>query len=144
MTLDLADEEYGTVRQPGRHITIEGSSSRSPEISPRRRDVNRSEWKSAPLAVQKVSSDLQKTAILDGIRVLDFSNIIAGPAAGRTLAEFGADVIRIDAPSPQAGPFATMWFGVDVNQGKRAVILDLKSDRGQLALAEMILSLIHI
>ena len=85
-----------------------------------------------------MSPDLQKKPILDGIRVLDFSNIIAGPATGRTLAEFGADVVRIDSPAPQAGPFATMWFGVDVNQGKRAVILDLKTKDGKTALAELV------
>ena len=76
--------------------------------------------------------------MLAGIKVLDFSNIIAGPAAGRTLAEFGAEVIRIDPPAPQAGPFATMWFGIDVNQGKRAIILDLKTEAGRQAVAEML------
>jgi len=76
--------------------------------------------------------------MLDGVRVLDFSNIVAGPAAGRSLAEHGADVIRIDPPAPQAGPYATMWFGVDVNQGKRAVVLDLKTDAGKAALARLV------
>jgi hypothetical protein len=46
------------------------------------------------------------------------------PATGG--AEFGADVVRIDPPAPIAGPRHTMWFGLDVNQGKRALILDLK------------------
>ena len=76
--------------------------------------------------------------MLEGVRVLDFSNIVAGPAAGRTLAEHGADVIRIDPPAPQAGPYATMWFGVDVNQGKRAAVLDLKSDAGKAVLARLV------
>ena len=70
--------------------------------------------------------------------MLDFSNIVAGPAAGRTLAEHGADVVRIDPPAPLAGPFATMWFGVDVNQGKRALVLDLKTEAGKTALARLV------
>ena len=76
--------------------------------------------------------------MLTGVRVLDLSNVVAGPAAGRTLAEHGADVIRIDPPSPQAGPRNTMWFGVDVNQGKRAIILDLKTSAGRDALAKLV------
>ena len=138
VTIDLADAQHGVVRQSGRHITIEGTSTTSPDVAPRRSDMSLSEWSSPPLARPEVSLEAQRAPILEGIRVLDFSNIIAGPAAGRTLAEFGADVIRIDAPAPQAGPFATMWFGVDVNQGKRAVILDLKTDDGKTALAEML------
>ena len=138
VTIDLADAQHGVVRQSGRHITIEGASTTSPDVAPRRSDMSLSEWSSPPLARPEVSLEAQRAPILEGIRVLDFSNIIAGPAAGRTLAEFGADVIRIDAPAPQAGPFATMWFGVDVNQGKRAVILDLKTDDGKTALAEML------
>ena len=76
-------------------------------------------------------------SILSGVRVLDLSNVIAGPVAARTLAEYGADVIRVDAPAPQAGPRMTMWFGIDVNQGKRATIIDLKTPDGREVLAEV-------
>jgi crotonobetainyl-CoA:carnitine CoA-transferase CaiB-like acyl-CoA transferase len=73
-----------------------------------------------------------------GLRVLELSNIIAGPVAARTLAEYGADVIRIDAPAPLAGPRLTMWFGIDVNQGKRSIILDLKSAAGRKVFARLV------
>ena len=139
ITIDLADDEHGTVRQSGRFISVEGPSTLSPEVRGRRHEATKAvRWTSSRLQVSMASADLQKKPILDGMRVLDFSNIIAGPATGRTLAEFGANVIRVDAPAPQAGPFATMWFGVDVNQGKRAVILDLKTKDGKTALAELV------
>jgi crotonobetainyl-CoA:carnitine CoA-transferase CaiB-like acyl-CoA transferase len=76
--------------------------------------------------------------VLEGIRVVDISNTIAGPAAARVLAEFGADVIRIDPPAPIAGPRHTMWFGMEVNQGKRAIIVDLKTEEGRESLRRIV------
>lgn len=62
---------------------------------------------------------------LSGHLVLDLTNMVAGPVCGRTLAEYGAEVIKIDSPHPHHGPRLTCWYGVDVNQGKRSLILDL-------------------
>ncbi len=140
VTADLSDPDLGGVRQAGRFVSIEGSGTASPTLTPRRQMGVEGEtnWAAPALSYPDPVALSDDTAILQGIRVLDFSNIIAGPAAGRTLAEFGAEVIRIDAPAPQAGPFATMWFGIDVNQGKRAIILNLKTDKGRTALAQLV------
>lgn len=70
--------------------------------------------------------------LLSGKYVLDLANVIAGPVATRTLAELGADVIKVDAPNPQIGPRMTMQFGIDCSQGKRAIIIDLKKHTGQI------------
>ena len=56
---------------------------------------------------------------LDGIRVLDLCIILAGPTCGRTLAEYGADVIKIDVEHRK--PRLTPW--IDVGRGKRKVLL---------------------
>lgn len=58
---------------------------------------------------------------LAGIRVLDFTIIIAGPSMGRILADLGADVIRVDAPDRVVNP--VLWM--EVNRGKRSLVLDL-------------------
>lgn len=138
VTADLHDADLGVVRQAGRFVSIEGSQTASPALASRSRAEGVVEWRDAALDYPQTAQVAANTPILQGLKVLDFSNIIAGPAAGRTLAEFGADVIRIDAPAPQAGPFATMWFGIDVNQGKRAIIVDLKTDTGRTALAQLV------
>ncbi|MGV8857306.1 CoA transferase [Rhodoglobus sp.] len=60
-------------------------------------------------------------APLAGVRVLDLTRVIAGPVAGRTLALWGADVLRIDSPRhPEID-----WQHLDTGAGKRSALLDL-------------------
>ncbi|OJJ75835.1 hypothetical protein ASPBRDRAFT_663709 [Aspergillus brasiliensis CBS 101740] len=65
--------------------------------------------------------------ILEGVKVLELCCVIAGPLIGRTLAEYGADVLKITSSSVPDVPF----FQVDNNMGKRTVDLDLKTDEGR-------------
>ena len=69
--------------------------------------------------------------ILEGLKVLDLSTVLAGPCCARTLAEYGADVIKIDAPDPYFGPGTMCMAHVEVSQGKRSMILDLKHAAGK-------------
>lgn len=63
------------------------------------------------------------TMPLSGIRVLDMSRVVAGPVAGRTLAAYGADVIRMGAPHlPEMALLV-----IDTGFGKRFVHLDLRT-----------------
>lgn len=68
---------------------------------------------------------------LAGLRVLDVSHVIAGPAAGRLLAEQGAEVLHISRP----GERETQQIIMDLGFGKRDAYLDLDqpADRAQLA-----------
>jgi crotonobetainyl-CoA:carnitine CoA-transferase CaiB-like acyl-CoA transferase len=61
----------------------------------------------------------------DGLRVIDLTQILAGPSSGRLLAEFGADVVKINYPK--------RWVGAHgiVNRGKRSVLIDVESPEGQ-------------
>ena len=63
---------------------------------------------------------------LDGIRVLDLCIILAGPTCGRTLAEYGADVIKVDPEHRK--PSLTPWL--DVGRGKRSVCLNIRTAAG--------------
>ena len=62
---------------------------------------------------------------LQGVKVVDLCIILAGPTCGRTLAEFGADVIKIDSPHVK-----TVLRHNDINRGKRSILIDLKSKEG--------------
>ncbi|TAL41949.1 MAG: CoA transferase [Salinibacterium sp.] len=58
------------------------------------------------------------------VRVLDLSRVIAGPVATRTLALWGADVLRVDSPRHPEIP----WQHLDSGTGKRSAIIDLDTD----------------
>lgn len=61
---------------------------------------------------------------LEGVRVLDLSRIIAGPVAGRTLAQHGADVLLVNGPHlPNIAPLV-----IDNGRGKRSALLDLRHE----------------
>jgi len=62
---------------------------------------------------------------LSGIRVLDFSWVIAGPTATRYLAAMGAEVIKIEAPG-RGDPGRASELHAVLGQAKRSVVLDLK------------------
>src|SRR5947209_7199145 len=75
---------------------------------------------------------------LDGIRVLDLSQVVSGPICGRMLADLGADVVKLEPPEgdiirwlqPQVGDAPVSVYFTWVNAGKRSVSLDLRTDRG--------------
>ena len=64
---------------------------------------------------------LRMTSPLSGIRVLDLTRVLAGPTCGRTLAQYGADVLYVASPNLPATP----GFVTDTNHGKLSAYLDL-------------------
>ena len=76
-------------------------------------------------------------ALLAGIRVLDLSLQLPGPYCTMMMADYGADVVKIDEPSPRVrNPFAAEEPGtgpVDryLNRGKRSVTINLKEEEGK-------------
>ena len=77
---------------------------------------------------------------LQGLKVLELGQLIAGPFAGKTLADFGADVIKIE-PVEGGDPLrkwrllregTSVWWEVQ-SRNKRSVALDLKTAEGQAA-----------
>lgn len=72
--------------------------------------------------------------VLQSLRVLDFTHVIAGPTATRGLAQMGADVLHISSPyRPRILP-----FDVDTNHGKRNAYLELSSADGARRAAQLV------
>jgi len=76
------------------------------------------------------------TKPLEGVKVLDLSRVFAGPIAGRTLSDLGADVVKIEPPD---GDVTRLWgrkaaglstYFTQQNCGKRNVCIDLRADDG--------------
>jgi crotonobetainyl-CoA:carnitine CoA-transferase CaiB-like acyl-CoA transferase len=87
---------------------------------------------------------------LAGLRVLDLGNMIAGPFCARALADFGADVIKVEQPGrgdpvrgwrSQHRGHSLLWKAM--NRNKRAVTLDLHAEEGR-ALARRLYGLVDI
>ena len=82
---------------------------------------------------------------LEGIRVLDMSRLLPGPYCTSILADFGAEVIKIEEPgkgdySRTFPPFIgnlSYWFLI-VNRNKKSVVLDLKTEAGKNKFLELV------
>ncbi len=125
------DPELGRFRGPG--INTRLSATPGAVRTPRAKtDAHRNEILQE-LATRKTASvrpiEAQTTetlrAALQGVKVLDLCIVLAGPTCGRTLAEFGADVIKIDSPHTR-----TVLRHNDINRAKRSILIDLKTKEG--------------
>jgi crotonobetainyl-CoA:carnitine CoA-transferase CaiB-like acyl-CoA transferase len=83
---------------------------------------------------------------LGGVRVIDMATVFAGPGAARHLADFGADVIKVEAPGGD-GVRRMGWFppeGGDsytwklLGRGKRCIVCDLKSEGGRRSVLRLV------
>lgn len=82
---------------------------------------------------------------LDGLRIVDLSTYVAGPSGGMTLAQLGADVIRVD---PVGGATDTLrlprdakghsLYWASLNRGKRSIEVDLRSAEGRDLVARLL------
>ena len=74
---------------------------------------------------------------LDGVRVIDFGQYIAGPLTAMLLADQGAEVIRVDPPS---GPLWDTPANATWNRGKSSIALDVRTDEGRETARRLIAS----
>ena len=133
--VELDDPELGPMLQPGIHVRMGGTPGeiRGPRhaLDADRDDILSELSRTAPAAMRAPGDRLNRA--LEGMSALDLCIILAGPTCGRTLAEFGADVVKVDNPSRENG----IMLHEDINRGKRSVLLDLKRDQGREAFLEL-------
>ena len=138
---DYDDPELGRFRGPGinARLSVTPGSVRTPRPKtdahrteilkelqnlPRPQDINLPPPGRGRAGVGVEGSEALSSA-LEGVKVVDLCIILAGPTCGRTLAEFGADVVKIDSPHVK-----TVLRHNDINRAKRSILIDLKTKEG--------------
>jgi formyl-CoA transferase len=83
----------------------------------------------------KVTKKRENMSALEGVKVVEFTSYVSGPYAGMLLADFGADVVKVEPP--ETGDPFRRWGEIDynatfgsVNRNKKSVTIDLKSPEG--------------
>lgn len=92
-----------------------------------------------------MTPDPASSAPLEGIRVLDFTHVLAGPFCTRLLADLGADVVRVESNKHPDYPWPSAFISYDgrhasylnTNRSKRSVAIDLKNETGQKVAARL-------
>jgi crotonobetainyl-CoA:carnitine CoA-transferase CaiB-like acyl-CoA transferase len=127
--VQVTDPQAGSTRQLGFPMRLCGTPPRV--AGPRRPlDADRAailrEFEHARPLGPVTEPARASTLPLEGVRVVDVSQVLAGPTATRILAEYGADVVKV--MSPYDGQIMAHAY---TNNGKRSIMLDLKTPQGR-------------
>jgi crotonobetainyl-CoA:carnitine CoA-transferase CaiB-like acyl-CoA transferase len=89
-----------------------------------------------------VAAPIAPAAPLDGVRVLDLTRYLAGPFASMLLADYGADVVKVESRKGREFRFPgsehDSYFFLSSNRGKRSLTLDIKSPEGRELLLRLL------
>ncbi|HVJ43346.1 MAG TPA: CoA transferase [Dongiaceae bacterium] len=137
LLIETIDAEKGRILQPGPLAWLQHTAAAATEPTQvAKPDTDRD----TILAMAQAPADKPNgtaNAVADeapwlaGIRILDLTNVIAGPTIAALLARFGAEVIKLDPTRPNFDPWTTIVFGMQGNQGKNSLLADLKNETGQ-------------
>ena len=129
-------ETVGGLEHPqlGRAIAVRSAQPYPPLTAGRRIEATA---KTAPSAPQEGHCAPARKPLI-GYVVLDLANVIAGPACGRLLGELGATVLKMDTTRPDHQPLVTVVWGAEANQGKKSILVDLRTIEGRQILTMLV------
>lgn len=134
LVVDVLDRDYGQMKQPGPIAWLEDSAALM--LAPvSRREVSVEEALATLSEVPRASLPAVIEPVakgwLEGIRILDLTNVIAGPHSTSFLGRFGAEVIKLDPTTPNYDPWNTVVFGMSSARGKQSILVDLNQPEGR-------------
>jgi len=136
MFVDMGSDDR-VLRAPGRVVDVTGPDGQMALDDSAFREARSLTWEQltaetdlAPSSRPSAATAREKHQLLAGVKVLDLCNVVAGPNAAYTLAQYGAEVMRVEPPKSFNLPMHLSWT-LEVNQGKRSMVLDIKSQAGK-------------
>ncbi|MDY0883465.1 CoA transferase [Dongia soli] len=144
LMIEVDDPVYGRMIQPAPMAWLEesGEAMLRPML---RREVDFEEALASLNAISashpsSASGSTASAGWLDGVRILDLCNVIAGPHSVSYLSRFGAEVIKVDPAEPLFDCWNTVIFGMTHMRGKQSVLLDVKAPDGRKVFEALIRS----
>ncbi|MCB1449359.1 MAG: CoA transferase [Nitratireductor sp.] len=139
LVIELNDPRHGRMRQLGNLAWLvddDGAMDKRPGPVPDdfRPDLS-ALLDEAPRVATRIAAP---GGWLDGLKVVDLTNVIAGPTIGSTLVRFGAKVTSVQPVTPSVDPWNAIVFGLHAHRGKESVLLNLSSDAGRAVLERLI------
>jgi crotonobetainyl-CoA:carnitine CoA-transferase CaiB-like acyl-CoA transferase len=148
LVLEIEDPELGRMRQMGHVAWLAGDAERVlARRSAPRLDADRDavlaeldELASARdgAADQPAEHPRPRAGWLDGVRIVDLTNVIAGPTIAGTLSRFGATVAKLDPTTPSFDPWNAVICGLQANRGKRSLLADVGTADGRALLRRLL------
>lgn len=141
LMIEVEDPVYGTMVQPGPMCWLEESGTEALKPTPRREVDFQSAFRAlsaVPTRTRRITRPDDRSGWLEGVRVLDLCNVIAGPHSVSYLARFGAEVIKLDPAKPFYDCWNTVIFGMTHMRGKRSVLADITAGTGREAFERMV------
>jgi crotonobetainyl-CoA:carnitine CoA-transferase CaiB-like acyl-CoA transferase len=133
---EVLDPDEGPTRQVGLVYRMSRTPGRVARAAPRP-GQHTAEVLARPPVVRPYRPSARALAhALEGITVLDLGLAMAGPYGAQTLADLGADVIKVNNVAERDAPVSSPTLGC--NRGKRSIAIDLKDQRGQAVLHHLI------
>lgn len=143
LMIDVEDTQYGTMIQPGPMVWFDESAEEMLSPAPRRW-VEMAEalktLRARPTKLPARRAADKQGGWLDGVRILDMCNVIAGPHSVSYLARFGAEVIKIDPAKPFYDCWNTVIFSLSHGRGKRSILADIGSAQGREVFEKLVAS----
>lgn len=135
MVIELQDPRAGKVIQMGLPIQLSGTPGQVRGPRPLPGQHTGQVLSALPPGPSVHGSAMAQGQALDpplrGVRVLEITNVIAGPTAGKLLADLGADVVKLESPDGDISRPTSPYYFVYLNCNKRSISVDTRTAEGR-------------